>query len=120
MRISGDRFQVLVDYSFAWICRARDLQNITQLFSSDTSDVSLNDTTASGDPDTDICTQDDIIVSSSQVLFDAARLCSTPKNKCNETEKENILFCIDVNTESIVSKKESLWHILESESPDIF
>ena len=117
--ITEERFQVLVDYSFAWICPACDSQNVTQLSSSNESDLSLNDTTAPQDPESDISIQDHSTDSSSQLSFDAARSCSTPKSKYTEREKKNRLSCIVVNTQSIMPKKESLWQILESENPDI-
>ena len=36
------------------------------------------------DPEPDISIQDHSMDISSQLSFDTARLCSTPKNKCNE------------------------------------
>ena len=75
--------------------------------------------TAPQDPESDISIQDHSTHSSSQLSFDAAGSCSTPKSKYAEREKKNTLSCIVVNTQSIMSKKESLWQILESENPDI-
>ena len=78
----------------------------------------VNDTTAPQDPESDISIQDHSTDSSSQLPFDAARPCSTLKSKHTYREKKNRLSCIVMNTQSIVSKKENHWQILESENPD--
>ena len=108
--ITEERFNILIDYSFAWICPSCDSQNVTQRTSSDTSELSLNDSHPSSASDQDVTTGyhsiDDV-------------LCSTPKTKSPEPPKKNRLSILIANVQSIMSKKESLWLSLESEKPDI-
>ena len=116
--ITDVRFEVLVDYSFAWICPVCDSQNVTQRSSSDTSDISLTTTESSRSSEQDVSIQDHSIdLNSSQTYDDIP--CSTPKKTLQGTVKKNSLSCIVVNTQSILSKKESLWQVLETEAPDI-
>ena len=56
--ITDVRFEVLVDYSFAWICPVCDSQNVTQRSSSDTSDTTLIPTESSRSSEQDVSIQD--------------------------------------------------------------
>ena len=113
LSMSANRFDVLTEYSFAWLCPKCDSQYVTQCRASDTSDLSTGSlyqqTAASfedlSDPD-----------SSLHSLPDGAT-CSLPRQY--QQVKTNNLSVIVVNTQSIMAKKESLWQIIESQRPDL-
>ena len=108
--MNTNRFDLLVEYSLAWICPKCDSQNIIQCRASDTSRfiIRLILSAYSGRlSDAD---------SSLHSLPDGAT-CSSPRQY--QQVKANNLTVIVINTQSIMAKKESLWQIIDNHRPDV-